>query len=44
MKSLWRRRVMLCTDEEAAKARAAAEVARFFTRGSEQLRKYPSAN
>lgn len=44
MKALWRRRMMLCTDEESAKAQAAAEVARFFTRGSEQLRKHPSAN
>lgn len=44
MKALWRRRVMLCTDEESAKARAAAEVARFFTRSSEHMRKHPSAN
>lgn len=44
LKALWMRRVSLATPEESAKAQAAAEVARFFTRGSEQLRKYPSAN
>lgn len=41
MKALWRRRVMLCTDEEAARARAAAEVARFFMQANKQE---PSAN